>query len=352
MDPPKTPKLEDQIPDDEISLSRSELYARLKVEKRHVANLEETTAALLKENHDLKASNAELSQKIEIIKEGISEAVSKAIGDIASGVTSLKAMAYDVGKSCDGKRRSRDCNPDATFLFDIIHDCTRKIPPVTPMNTPVVMVPPAMRAPVHGSESIRRAHAKVLIETSPHAKAIDVPIPVPEPVKTVTQQSIIDVAKESPVEEERSVVVHQVPADVVEEGAKTPVRTDRQAKPLQRATVHPIAMKGVRSTSVENINKRRITVAPETTAPPKMTRMDTGVTSRPTVRGGAIPRKPVAAVTGEGNSRDKMDPALASSTVNLTRRVGQHTSSSMAKADASKKTAPKRVVRGARGSEI
>jgi hypothetical protein len=95
-------------------------------------------------------------------------------------------------------------------------------------------------------------------------------------------------------------------------------------------------------------------VAPETTAPPKMARMDARVTttSRPTVRGGAIPRKPVAAVTGEGNSRDKMDPALASTATNFTRRVGQPTSSSMAKTDAPKKTVPKRVVRGARGSEI
>jgi len=84
--------------DGEISLSRSELYARLQVEKRRVASLEETNTALLKENHDLKTSNADLSQKIEIIKEGIGEIVSKAIGDIANGVTSLKALAYDVGK--------------------------------------------------------------------------------------------------------------------------------------------------------------------------------------------------------------------------------------------------------------
>jgi hypothetical protein len=55
-------------------------------------------------------------------------------------------------------------------------------------------------------------------------------------LEPVTQQSIIDVTKESPVEEERSVVVHQEPAAVIEEGIKTPVRTDRQVKPMQRVS--------------------------------------------------------------------------------------------------------------------
>jgi hypothetical protein len=94
-------------------------------------------------------------------------------------------------------------------------------------------------------------------------------------------------------------------------------------------------------------------VAPESSAPAKMTRVDTSMLCKPTMqtRGFAIRTKPVAAVAGEGNSRDKMDPALASSTSNLTRRVGQHTSSSAAKADASKKTGIKRVAKGGRGPE-
>lgn len=96
-------------------------------------------------------------------------------------------------------------------------------------------------------------------------------------------------------------------------------------------------------------------MAPESSAPAKMTRMDTGTmaTGKPAVqtRSVAIRTRPVAAVTGDGNARDKMDPALASSTTNITRRVGQHTSSSSAKADTSKKTVAKRVVRGGRGPE-
>jgi len=360
--PPKTPKLEDRLTDAEISLSRSELYARLQVEKRHVASLEESCATLLKENYELKASNAELSQKIEIINEGIGEVVSKAISDIASGVKSLKAMAYDVGKGCNnGGKRSRDCNPmgyqaDSTFLLDSIHDCARRAPTATPMNTPVIVVPPALRAPVHGSESIRRAQAQVIIATSPNKQNTTTDEPtnpsIPAPAKTIPQETVIDVvaSKVSPAEEAGTTEDTTI---VAEDKSKTPVRATRHAKPTERMSVHPIVMKSVRKPSVDNM-KRRTTMVPESTAP-KVMRTEMGPTStKPTIqsRGVVIQKKPVAAIVGEGSARDRMDPALASSTSTLTRKAGQ-TAAPTTKADqAIKKTVTKRAVRGGRGSEV
>jgi hypothetical protein len=94
-----------------------------------------------------------------------------------------------------------------------------------------------------------------------------------EPVKTITQHSIIDVTKESPGDEERSGVPQESAAAVIEEGTKTPVRTARQTNPVERmtsefiayssllncnmlASVHPIVMKSARQPSVDNNMKR------------------------------------------------------------------------------------------------
>lgn len=99
---------------------------------------------------------------------------------------------------------------------------------------------------------------------------------ISEPVKAVTQHSIIDVTKESPVEEELSGVSQKPATDAAidEEGTKTPVRATRQTIPVERMSsecvatsslfncymffllvVHPIVMKSARNPSVDN-NKR------------------------------------------------------------------------------------------------
>lgn len=177
------------------------------------------------------------------------------------------------------------------------------------------------------------------------------------PADTTHQESVIDVdiTKVSPPGGEEESAAND-PSN------KTPVRA---SKPVDRISVHPIAMKSVRKPSVDQMKcvskpsvdpmKRRTTAVPETTVPAKVMRVETS-TSKPTTRGVpnriSLQKKSVAAVTGEGNSRDKMDPALASSTSNVNRKAGQGSAPSAAKADAPKKMVTRRVVRGGHGSEL